>query len=602
MLQIVTGIYFDEGAPTHDTVHRRILYTNGRLWLRPPFRLPVGELAPSTSVAPVTSLTLTVTESLQKQSADEPLPGELISTSGDELVDDIADVLSFAWNLTVSTSSDLVARLVPATLNTHSFRTLTGTFSRTFDPEVVLDDQAVNDANRFITKLIALHRQHYEAVMRAIRRLLAATRSALEDPTMAYTDMVAALESLSTDCTCHPERANADSPTPTWDQINGRNRRILDEALANLEPVDVERVRQAILEAEQTGSRKRFVDFVLTHLSADYYGTEAAAAIRPVRRPDTERLLRRAYDIRSQHVHSLRQLPREASGITGRAETVVPPDESPMLTLEGLARIARHVICAYIDRAPTDVDQTFIWLDNVPGRFRMRLAPQYWLHDANDLSPAEASRYFEGLVESVIELHSGRADGIVDMGTVLAKIEEEARGLAPGDTRTTYAAIYTLWHRIMSDSAHRPNARATLRRHQDDLTDPTIQAFTIHLLTGADPGWTTEQWQDLATHRLADRRAGTGILLPPAVDASLHTWLVDKLLQEGRRTDAAASALDALGELPGDEQLTALAAAIPRAEYFNVDLVRLRQGTADDSPLEVVAVPWPTPDETGHDD
>ncbi len=112
------------------------------------------------------------------------------------------------------------------------------------------------------------------------------------------------------------------------------------------------------MEAERLGAKSRFLAFVQAHVSPEYFRTEAANALRPVRGPDFVRALRMAYDIRSRNVHVLEDLPPEAWMLGERADTVSPPDMGIMLSLEGLARLSRHVIRSYVDSAPTEIDPT----------------------------------------------------------------------------------------------------------------------------------------------------------------------------------------------------------------------------------------------------
>jgi hypothetical protein len=87
-------MYFREGAPLRSTVHREVLYTNGWFPRTGVLELPVGELAPSTRAQPVSTVTLSVTEHLEAEHPDGQR-AVLVSTGGIELVDDLADVLSF---------------------------------------------------------------------------------------------------------------------------------------------------------------------------------------------------------------------------------------------------------------------------------------------------------------------------------------------------------------------------------------------------------------------------------------------------------------------------------------------------------------------------
>ena len=50
-----------------------------------------------------------------------------------------------------------------------------------------------------------------------------------------------------------------------------------------------------------------------------------------------------------------------------------------MLSLEGLSRLARHVVRSFVGSAPTGTDATFNWREAIPGQMKAELAPQYWI-------------------------------------------------------------------------------------------------------------------------------------------------------------------------------------------------------------------------------
>jgi hypothetical protein len=218
VLQIVTKMYFREGVPLHSTVHREVLYTNCSFL---PFGvvvdLPVGELAPSTGMMPVSTVTVSVTEHLEAEDPDGE-PSMRVATGGTELVDALADVLSFGLNAVFSRDRDLVKRLVPNSLDESRRSSASRLLRRTFDGHRYVPDADLEELRRFITQLLALNRSHFEAAMRAIRRIVGATQRAVDDPTLAYVDFVAALESLS---------EGASVPAPTWDRLDGRKRQLI---------------------------------------------------------------------------------------------------------------------------------------------------------------------------------------------------------------------------------------------------------------------------------------------------------------------------------------------------------------------------------------
>ncbi|GGJ90101.1 hypothetical protein GCM10010123_19930 [Pilimelia anulata] len=549
MLQIANKVYFRHGVPLNSTVHRTVLYTN-RSFLRDypdygPISLPVGELAPSTGTAPISTVTVSITDHMEAVRPD----GQqeiLIATDGQDLVDDLAFVLSFALNATFSRDHDLVHRLVPDQLDNRRRSAPSNLFRGTFDPRIVVKEDELDDVRALMSQLLALQRPHFEAAMKAIRRVVRARQRVVEDPTTAYTDLVAALESLAKD---------EPVPAPSWSQLDGAKRKLIDAALEGAEPERSGRVRNAVMAAEHLGLKSRFTQFVLNRVSPAYFRHEAADALRPIRRPDLERAVKLAYDIRSRNVHTLWDMPPEAWVLNDRADTVSHSDLGTMLSLEGLARLARHVIRAYINGAPTGVDTSFDWRANLPGIVRIQLAPQYWIHNDAGFDHKSAANYFRGFIENIVETLAKREKSAADMRKVLARIEALVPGTAGSDPKTIMVAIYALWHQFLDQTHHRPGAEAFLGRHRHVLEAPSMTAFVVSLLLNQIPDWSTEQWESLATQRAADRQRRGAQPIPAAFDAALQAFVAEKVWTDRRVDEAAAYAARAVEELPGNQQL-----------------------------------------------
>ncbi len=572
MLQIVTKMYFRKGVPLHSTVHRKVLYTNLDFLRADLVDLPVGELAPSTGIEPVSTVALSVTEHLEANNPDGE-PSVLVATRGTDLVDDLADVLSFGLNAVFSRDGDLVRRLVPDSLDESSRSSASKLFRRTFDPHRVVQDAELDELRHFMRRLLALKRSHFEAAMRAIRRIVRAAQRAVDDPTVAYVDLVAALESLSD---------GTSALAPTWDRLDAPKRRLLDEALNGADAGVAERVREAVMEAERLGARSRFVAFVIDNISPEYYRTEATDAVLPVRGADLERALKLAYDVRSRNVHVLEDLPPEAWVLGDRAETVSPPGMGTMLSLEGLARLGRHVVRNYVDRAPVEVDLTFDWRASLPGQLRMQVAPQYWIWNAEGFDHNSASRYFSGFVGNLADTFAGRNEGVADMRAVLERIEQLLPGTADGSAKTLMVAIYALWHRTLAPSDHRPGAAGLLAEHEHLLQRAEVPSFVAGLLSNQLPEWTDDQWQTLSTDRRAQRSRRRHLELPASFDAALQVMAAERLM-EARRTDEAGTlARFAVEELPGNEPLIAWEAGLATGQASDLDLraliLQLEQG------------------------
>jgi hypothetical protein len=568
VLQIVTKMYFREGVPLHSTVQRDVLYTNRDFLRTALVRLPVGELAPSTGARPVSTVTLSVTEHLEAEDADGE-PSVLIATSGVELIDQLADVLSFGLNSVFSRDSGLVRKLVPDSLDEASRSSASKLFRGTFDPHRFVPDAELDDFRRFMTRLLALNRRHFEMAMRAIRRIVRATHRAVDDPTVAYVDLVAALESLS---------GGTSAPAPAWDQFDPAKRRVVDEALEGVDPDVAERVRHAVMEVERLGAGSRFVAFVRENVSPEYFRTEAADALRPIRGADFERALKLAYGVRSRNVHVLEDLPPEAWILGERADTVSPPGMGTMLSLEGLARLARHVVRSYVDRAPVRVDPDFDWRASLPGQLRVHFAPQYWIWNAAGFNHQSATRYFSGFVQNLVEVFAGRDESVADIRAVLERIEQLLPGTAEGQVKTIMVAIYALWHRSLAPSDHRPGAATLLADHEHLLQQAEMPSFVAGLLSNQLPEWSVDQWLGLATCRRAERSKARHLELPAGVDAALQIIAAEALAKAGRTDEASTLARFAVEELPGNEALIAWEHRLANGQATERDLRALVLG------------------------
>jgi hypothetical protein len=250
----------------------------------------------------------------------------------------------------------------------------------------------------------------------------------------------------------------------------------------------------------------------------------------------------------------------------------VPPKLGTMLSLEGMARLSRHVVRNYVDRAPAGVDPSFNWRASIPGIIRMQTAPQYWIWNGDGFDHDSAGRYFSGFTSHLIDTFAGRNDGVPDMGAVLERIEHLLPGTADGPAKGHMMAIYTLWHRTLAPGDHRPDAEAVLSAHEHLLEPPDLTAFVVGLLSNELPEWTEDQWYELAMDRREQRTRRVHLELPPSVDAALQALAAENLMKAERVEDAKTLARFAVEEVPGHEQLMAWEAGLVVVGDLELDL------------------------------
>lgn len=550
MLQIASGMYFRSGVPLHETLHRATVYTNALRLDRAPVDLPIAGLRFSTALAPFAPVTVEVMDRLEAERPDGQ-PEFMVATSGQDLVDDVATVLAFATNTTWSSDHDLVRRLVPDALSQRPRGGPSSQLRRTFDPQVLLTDDDIADAAAFSTELLALRRQEYGRAIRAIRRVVDATLLIADDVSLAYTLFVAALESLAAATTAVPM---------TWDSLDANKRQLLDPAFSDLTDEQAQRVRDAVLTADALGLGRKFRTFVLAHMDPSFFRGEALDVQQPMTAHDLPHALDFAYRVRSRQVHALQRLAPEMWVVTERADTVHAEGRT-VLSLEGLNRLCRHVIRQYIRRAPTDLDTGFDYREELPGIVRMRVAPQYWIWQAEGLRVELVPAVLDGFLELLLPtLRGDEGAALVDMTPVLERIETLLPGEASPVKRAPLVALYRLWQEYAPPEHCRPDAQRVLARFGADLDSPSAAAFSVAVLTTGDIPWATEDLLAFTATRRAELLRGKGQPLPPRFDAALELYLARRLSQNGRREEALGALGRAVEILPGNRRLVDLEA------------------------------------------
>jgi hypothetical protein len=305
--------------------------------------------------------------------------------------------------------------------------------------------------------------------------------------------------------------------------------------------------------------------------------------MNPVRRRDAERLLKWAYRIQSQNVHRLAELREKYWIVPGNPETVqaVVESEPRILTLEGMRRIATHVVINFVSRSPKGVVE-FDWRSELPGTARMFLAPQYWINNSDGLTLNTADRYFAGLIEMALESRAGRAPlPIVD--ETLRKIEKTVAGTKPGPSKAYMLGFYALWDGVTDDDHRRPEPANLLEGQAPSLVNYPFVRLVVDLLSGRLDGWTSEQLVACADARYIERVQRRHFVVPATIDAALQALAADARAEAGDFVGARAYAARAVEELPGNQLLLDYERQIAAGIVPTLKLGQLFDGDLEDA-------------------
>ena len=234
----------------------------------------------------------------------------------------------------------------------------------------------------FVGQLIGLKREIFLAAMRAIRTYVTGMHRLGDDLDDAYTLLVSSLE---------PLLPPFDTEEPTWDDYPEHKRRLIDRALRGADKQTHRLVKQILLGLDKHSVTRRFRLLVDGHLDAAFFREEATARISPIGRSELHRCLKQAYALRSKYLHASKELPRELTLIPANRAETARIGRGTTLTVEGLSRLARHVLLQCISRQEPVAKEPCDYSGEEPGIIRAELAPEYWMHRPGNFSAKDGA-------------------------------------------------------------------------------------------------------------------------------------------------------------------------------------------------------------------
>lgn len=369
MLQIIIGKFFTS-EDVHETPHTGVLFSNADF--HGPIETCIGTLEPSVDVSGPRSLAYRVTERLENYTPDGQR-AILASTGGREIVSDFASVAAFSLGVLVTPDPETARRLIGGTSGTSRNR-LINLVPRVFDLSVDITPADRVHLTTFAEDLVGLRRSAFLAAMRAIRRYTLGLERLADEPDLAYSLLVASIESLA---------QKFDAFVPTWADIAQQRREPVDAALRDAPEDMAARVRGAILGTEHAALKRRFREFAIANVAPSFFREEALGSPRPAQRAELAPALDEAYQLRSKYIHTLRELPREMQIAVPTWDTTTI-DHRPVLTFRGLARLARHVILQFVRNQPKVEHEQLNYWEELPNVLRLRMANRYWIWRAEN--------------------------------------------------------------------------------------------------------------------------------------------------------------------------------------------------------------------------
>ena len=541
MLQIASGKLFQQ-EPGRCNHLRGVVHTNLRLIDSEPIETSGGRLLPTNSLRHTKTLVYELFELLE---GDISRPGTMGSHGIDPYLNEFTAVVSFALNVTCTADPELTRRLTGGYPSPLVDVPPSRLVRRVFDDSVICLDEDRGRLVEIVNDLIALERKSHIAAMRAIRTYVTALHRLTDDFTLAYTLLVASIESLVGDFDGH---------RPSWADYDQGKRRRIDQALTDADEETASRVRTALLEIEHVSLGRRFRQFVLDHLPKPYFREEAVGLDNPIGYAELTGALKQAYGIRSRYIHDLQELPGLLT-VLGVPGEVVRLDRQATLTFQGMTRLARRVIWEFIKRQPKVEKEDYDYRLERSGIIYAPTAPQYWIHRVENLTAQSGRQRLEGFLEQLAACMRQDPDAAVtDLKVALRKVEQMLPNMSVTNRRP-FLALYFIYSGLRLDGGQMIGFDKVEKRYGSEIKRPSVEAMLVHLILETTPEWPLLEHQRIHDVYFRGQANAGGLKVSRTLEAGLTLDLAERYRALGDEGSARRLVANATDNYPGHEPL-----------------------------------------------
>jgi hypothetical protein len=546
MLQIATGKLFTLPVGWTNEL-RGILYTSAVLPRETTVTTAAGRLLPSSQHTRPFVLVYELSEHMEKE---EQGPGVLVSSGIDPYLRDYAAVVSFALNCVCSPDVDLARRLTSGTRSLTTHEAPDSLVRRFFDKEIWCQDGDLRFLEDFAVRLIGLPRKTFLGVMRALRTYVNAMHRIADDLELAYTLLVASVESLAQDFDQHES---------DWMSLNQAKRQRIDEVLEEADVDLADRLREAILKGEHLALARRFCEFASAHIPDTYFRERVEGSGLRLGRSDVPEVLRTAYESRSKYVHQLRRLPDAVTLGHVQGEITIGLDgRTAHLTLQGLSRLMRRIIIEFVMRQPFLEREPYHYHPERSGIVRMRLAPEHWVGRVDGDISNQGRLRLEGFLDQLSTgLTNTQGARYTDMRAVIVAAAGFVSQLKK-PLRRPYLALHAVFNTYAPNDYKVPLEshieKLMNRELGEELSSESLLTYT--LLEGV-PSWPLDAHHKALDGYFRSRPTKSGLRVPRLFEAAMTLDLAERYRNAGDLESCRRCLVIAADNYPGHGGLSA---------------------------------------------
>lgn len=542
MLQIASGKLFT--APVGRENHiRGIIYSNAILAREDTIFTAAGSITSSSNLA--IRPNALIYELVEKMEEEEIRSGVLVSSGIEPYLQDFSILLSFALNCTCTPDIDLARRLTNGSRGLSTKVSPRDLVHKFFDDSYWCNADDIELLQLLTSKVISLPRLTFLGVMRAIRTYINGMHRIGDDLELAYTLLVASVESLA---------QTFDGHVADWESIDDRKRKKIDTALSDADELTASRVRMAFLEVEHVALRRRFIEFSINFTPKSYFRTTTGTQGLLLSKSELSETLGLAYQSRSKYVHQIERLPAMVTMEHNHSE-VAMNGRSKHLTLQGLSRLMRSVIIEFIMQQPSIDREPYNYNLEREGVIQLQLSPEYYIWIADGDIENNGREKLEGFLSQFESIYLKRPNSsLTDMRQVLIKSIEFIPKIKK-ELRRPYLALQFIFNLIVSQENKVTLPKPIIDLMEKELDDPSPEALIAHCLSGQIIEWPLHSHRQTLDIYFRKRSAKGGLRFSRTFEAAITLDLAERYRAAGDIDTCLEMIELAVDNHPGNVQL-----------------------------------------------
>lgn len=565
MLQIISGKFFEsDDRFSHDG--KGILFSNYS-WVQA-IETCVATLEPVDTYASVSSYVVSYCNQIEKEKP--PAKNVLVRTGDSEIVEQFMIICSFFLEAFFHQDRSVVATACRDQKYSSSDYCIPSQFvPRVFSRQIRGNTKEIDDFTNFVDEVICLKREDYTSVITSLRCFNDAMQIVGVNIDLAYSLLIYSIEALA---------QRSDSFKPTWEDYPQNTQYGLNDIFIELDTDVAGRIKDALLKDSNLKSTVRFLNFVRGNIEDSFFIQESPEGYMALRRSEFDRALKNAYVIRSKFAHLLQPIQEQLRHPQMADGDIVRFADEPYLTIAGLARIARHVIRNFINKANKVVHEGYDWRASLPGIMRMEMAPQYWIWQHEGVKAEHATKKLSGFL-SQLEAVKLRSEAITDLRDLLEKYEKLiCQSSSP--YRVQLLTTYVLYNGYVNEEHRNKNYSKVFEKNKKIFDECTIETMLAWLLMGQNWPWQKEECSACWNSYLKAIHRKNSIKIPPVMNVAILLEIASMFLNDENESEYRKWMDIAILETAGQKvlqqrliQVKSDVSAIKGMELFNASKV-----------------------------